>query len=251
MKTKKQNVDDISRFVLDFIEKNKDGEDLGTIVKKWNNPKNKTALKQIVNVKKTGKDPEKPKKIETAYLLYCKDIRAKTTSDNPDLNNKEIVSAMAEKWKIIKEKNNKEYKKYIEQYNKNKEDYLKRLEEYKKSKEIAEEIEETPKPIRKKKEIVQPKSKKKKEDYSSDNSEEYYERRERVRERTPESDHRTPDSDRSRTPEPPKEKNIYSGDEYEAFFKKKEKKVRKSHPELSDEEVFKKVNKKWKKQIKN
>ena len=151
MKTKKHNVDDISRFVLDFIEKNKDSEDLGTIVKKWNNPKNKTALKQIVNVKKNVKDPEKPKKIETAYLLYCKDIRLKTKTDNPELNNKEIISAMAEKWKKIKEKNNKEYRKYIELYNKNKEDYVKVLEEYKKGKEEAVEIEEPPKSNRKKK----------------------------------------------------------------------------------------------------
>jgi hypothetical protein len=282
MKTKKYNADDISKFVLDFIEKNKDEKDTAdSIIKKWSNPKTKTALKKFIKVKKSVKDSNKPKKIGSAYILFCGATRDKVKADNPGLNNKEILGKLASLWKTMKEKNNKEYKKYNDQYLKNKEEYLRKLDEYNKSLEATDEVIDDFVP-----EIKSKKEKKKKleEPKFEEESDEHVDRsvesdRSRHRDRSVESDrsrrryrhrdrsddsYRSYESDRSRRrhrerdrsvdreqPVKKTKKDIYSGEEYEAFYKKKEKKIRKSYPELSEEDIVKKINKKWKKQIKN
>jgi len=279
MKIKKYNADDISKFVLDFIEKNKDEKDTAdSIIKKWSNPKTKTALKKFIKVKKDDKDLNKPRKIGSAYILFCGANRDKIKADNPDANNKEILGKLAELWNKMKEKNNKEYKKYNEQYLKNKEEYLKKLDEYNKSLQSTEEVvddlvpEIKSKKERNKKIIVEVKS----EEESDDNRDRHRSvesrdrHRSRRRDRSVDSDrrYRSVESDRSsyesdrsrrrhrdrdRSVEPVKKtkKDIYTGEEYEAFYKKKDKKIRKSYPELSEEDIVKKINKKWKKQIKN
>ena len=292
MKTKKYNADDISKFVLDFIEKNKDEKDTAdSIIKKWSNPKTKTALKKLIKVKKDDKDLNKPKKIGSAYILFCSANRDKIKADNPGLNNKEILGKLAVLWNTMKEKNNKEYKKYNEQYSKNKEEYLKKLDEYNKRLESTEQVvdnfvpEIKSKKERKKKIIEEPKSDPESDHNSRDRDRDRERERERERDRSVDSDRsrdrrrsrrrdRSVESDRSRDryesdrssyesdrsrrrhrdrdqPVKKTKKDIYTGEEYEAFYKKKDKKIRKSYPELSEEDIVKKINKKWKKQIKN
>lgn len=47
------------------------------------------------------KDPNAPKRPNTAYILFSNEIRADTKAANPHANQKEIVTLIGQKWKAL------------------------------------------------------------------------------------------------------------------------------------------------------
>ncbi|CAG8537783.1 16688_t:CDS:2, partial [Cetraspora pellucida] len=55
------------------------------------------------------KDPNAPKRPNTAYILFSNEIRAETKADNPNANQKEIVTLIGQKWKALSREQKKVY----------------------------------------------------------------------------------------------------------------------------------------------
>jgi len=47
------------------------------------------------------KDPNAPKRPNTAYILFSNEIRAATKAENPNANQKQIVTMIGHKWKEL------------------------------------------------------------------------------------------------------------------------------------------------------
>ena len=90
-----------------------------------NNFKSKNTKKQ--------KDPKAPKKNKSSYLFYCAENRDTIKNKNPDATFGEVAKLVSAEWKKCKEKNGKEYKKYLELAKKDKERYELEWIEYKPS----------------------------------------------------------------------------------------------------------------------
>ena len=69
------------------------------------------------------KDPKAPKKYSSVYLFFCKHNREKIKKQNKDAAFGEIAKLLSTEWKKCKEKNGKEYKKYVDFAMKDKERY--------------------------------------------------------------------------------------------------------------------------------
>tara|TARA_Y100000389_G_C17422004_1_gene497279 strand:+ start:707 stop:1606 length:900 start_codon:yes stop_codon:yes gene_type:complete len=103
---------DVSKFVLKFLQEN-NNENISEL---WNKVETQKNLKKILNGKKTkNTDPEKPRKIKSAYLFYCDEYRQKLRDENPNLSFKEVTKLMGNIWSTIK-KDKEKIKKYIELY---------------------------------------------------------------------------------------------------------------------------------------
>ncbi|CAG8542715.1 3536_t:CDS:2 [Diversispora eburnea] len=59
--------------------------------------------------KPQNKDPNAPKRPNTAYILFSNEIRAETKVDNPHANQKEIVTLIGKKWKALSREQKKVY----------------------------------------------------------------------------------------------------------------------------------------------
>ena len=102
-------VDNISQFVLDFIQNNKNP----SLSDAWNSRKNQDQLFKVI--KKNNiiiKDPHKPKRGKSGYLFFCAEYREKMKNEFPELSVKEIVSKLGILWKKIKNENSPEVKKF-------------------------------------------------------------------------------------------------------------------------------------------
>jgi len=102
-------VDNISQFVLDFIQNNKNPN----LCDAWNSKKNQEQLVKII--KKNNiiiKDPQKPKRGKSGYLFFCAEYREKMKQEFPELSVKEIVSKLGILWKKLKKENSPEVKKF-------------------------------------------------------------------------------------------------------------------------------------------
>src|SRR5581483_10261974 len=53
------------------------------------------------------KDPNAPKRPNTAYILFSNEIRAETKAANPNSNQKEIVTLIGQKWKALSREDKK------------------------------------------------------------------------------------------------------------------------------------------------
>jgi hypothetical protein len=254
------------------MENNKDKN----LFEKWNSKKTKTELKKVFNSNK-NKDENKPTKCSSSYILFCKDKRNEVKNKYPDLSAKQIVGKLAELWKELKASDSKDIKKYQDLYIKDKERYLSEKIEYenylndkKKIDDVTSEVSEPkPKKTRKKKEVLENieelENLKHDVDERKNYKEKEYKTRDDDRSRDYDSDYsdrsceksryykRSYDRDRSPSSSDKKVKktvSIYDGEEYIKFFQKKEKKIKKLCPDLTDDEVTYKVNKKWKKFLK-
>ena len=78
--------------------------------------------------KKKPKDPNAPKRPQTAFFLYMNGRRAILRDKNPNKSNTEITKLIAQEWKSLKDKS-----KYQDQATKLKKEYAITLEEYKKT----------------------------------------------------------------------------------------------------------------------
>ena len=102
-------VENISQFVIDFINNNKNPN----IVEAWGSKKNQEQL--VRTIKKNNiviKDPLKPKRGKSGYLFFCAEYREKMKSENPELSVKDIVSKLGILWKQLKKENSTEVKRF-------------------------------------------------------------------------------------------------------------------------------------------
>lgn len=83
----------------------------------------KTFVKQ-----KQMKDPNRPKKPMTAYMLFCNDNRDAVRKKSPDAKLGEVSKLLAEKWGKVSEKDKKKYNEKAEE---EREKYEKEMIDYK------------------------------------------------------------------------------------------------------------------------
>jgi hypothetical protein len=123
------------------------------------------------NVKKTKTkknkvDPDKPKKPQTIFFKFSKEMRNKVKEENPDMKSEDVAVELGRLWKneVTQEEKDEykeifktemiEYKRLIEEYNTNN-NTIKQPEEV--PEEVPEEAPEEEKKVSKKKTIKQPK----------------------------------------------------------------------------------------------
>lgn len=73
------------------------------------------------------KDPNAPKKPRTGYIIFCSEQRETMKAQNPDMNTKELTSALANRWQALSDA---EKKKYTVKAEKDKERYASEMETY-------------------------------------------------------------------------------------------------------------------------
>ena len=138
------SVNHISKFVLDFIEANKNN---ANIRNDWCSDNTQKKLKKMFK-KLEPSDPLKPKRGKTSFLLFCDDYRENVIKDNPGIKGKDVPKKLAELWKDLKDNNPDLFKEYenrsLEQRNKYKENkdlYLNKItvkDETKSSQEVVD-----------------------------------------------------------------------------------------------------------------
>ena len=103
-------VENISQFVLEFIQSNNNGSDNNAeLIDNWKSKKNQEQFIKVIKKNNiTIKDPDKPKRGTSGYLYFCEVYREKLKDEYPELSVKEIVSKLGVLWKKLKEENSKE-----------------------------------------------------------------------------------------------------------------------------------------------
>jgi upstream-binding transcription factor len=102
--------------------------------------------KEMSEFKKENQDAGKSqqvKKPKSNYLFFCEENRAKVVSENPDLNPKQVMSALGDAWKTVKSEGGDRLKHYDDLATKDKERYLQQKEDSKGDE--SEEVVEKPK----------------------------------------------------------------------------------------------------------
>ena len=108
----------------------------GALVALWESEENQVKLKKTFKGKakkgkakgKKKKDPNKPKRARSAYIYFGMDKRDEVKEDNPDMNNREIMSELGKLWSEIK--GTTKVKKYVKQAAKDKKRYNAEMKEY-------------------------------------------------------------------------------------------------------------------------
>jgi hypothetical protein len=121
-------IENINKFVLDFIEINKNNENIDEI---WTSKKNQQLLLKTLkknNVKIT--DPEKPKRGKSAFLFFCEENRKKIKKKYPEMSVKEIVSKLGIDWQILKDSNSEEINRYEQMSIKDRNRYKNEMKTY-------------------------------------------------------------------------------------------------------------------------
>ena len=77
---------------------------------------------------KKGKDSNKPKKANTAWICFTQEMREKVKADNPDATTTDLTKIMSPMWKALSDS---ERQKYEDMASKDKERYEKEMVEYK------------------------------------------------------------------------------------------------------------------------
>ena len=202
----------VSKFVLDFIESNKDKN----LRELWNSKKIQKEFNTVVN--KKYKDKNKPKKCKSCYIYFCDYNRKIIEQKYPNIKNKELMTQIGLEWKEVKANRKDELKKYEDLATKDKERYMSEMDIFKKSindkKDESNDIDEKEKPKPLKPRAIKP----------------------------PVVE---PPVVEPPVVEPPvvEPDNLKKAKEY--FIKKKTKKMKKLQPELSDTDILLKANKKW------
>ncbi len=203
-------VENISQFVIDFINNNKNPN----IIEAWGSKKNQEQL--FRTIKKNNiviKDPLKPKRGKSGYLFFCAEYREKMKNENPDLSVKDIVSKLGILWKQLKLNNSPEVKRFekmsLEDRNRYKSEmdgYVPLIRKINNKKEKKEKITEDSISS-----VIENEKKKQKEE-------------EKIIKRSKK-----------------KEKD----DGYSKFMRSKRNKTKKTHPELDSEGILKYLADKW------
>jgi len=110
----------LSKHVVNFISEY-GNEDM---LKQWND--NETKFKKLFKQKDSKKVKGAPKKSKSAYMFFCDNERQVLKSENLELNNKEVITELAARWKKFKEEPKNSAK--LAEYNKLAEEDKKRYE---------------------------------------------------------------------------------------------------------------------------
>lgn len=108
-------------------------------------PKSPVASSKASRGKKAESDPNKPKMPISTYILFSLDIREKIKSENPEMDNKQIMSESGARWKAITDE---EKKPYMERVAAAKAQYAIDLEAYNASDGAAEWLIAHPKAVK-------------------------------------------------------------------------------------------------------
>ena len=108
------------KYFTDFLNSNGDEE----IQTKWND-----SIKEFKKIFNKKSKKSGPKKNKSAYNIFCAEERLKLKEEFPNLDNKEFFSKLANRWKILKEKDPKKLEEYQRQAEDDKERYLKEKED--------------------------------------------------------------------------------------------------------------------------
>jgi len=102
-------VENISQFVLEFIQSNNGSDNNAELVDNWKSKKNQEQFIKLIKKNNiTIKDPDKPKRGKSGYLYFCEVYREKLKEEYPDASVKEIVSKLGVLWKELKKQNSHE-----------------------------------------------------------------------------------------------------------------------------------------------
>lgn len=104
-------------YVQLFLESNGASE---KIIEAWNEKENQSSFSKLIKGQqkkeqnKKEKNKDEPKKPMSAYLCYCKDVdeRNKVKDRFPELDNKQLMSKLAELWKSEVSTNTEKRKKW-------------------------------------------------------------------------------------------------------------------------------------------
>ena len=202
-------VENISQFVIDFINNNKNPN----IIEAWGSKKNQEQL--FRTIKKNNiviKDPHKPKRGKSGYLFFCAEYREKMKNENPELSVKDIVSKLGILWKQLKKDNSPEVKRFEKMSLEDRNRYKSEMDGY------------VP--------LIRKINKKEKKDKKSDENittlieNEKKKEEEKIIKRSKK-----------------KEKD----DGYSKFMRSKRNKTKKTHPELDSEGILRYLAEKWEK----
>ena len=202
-------VENISQFVIDFINNNKNPN----IIEAWGSKKNQEQL--FRTIKKNNiviKDPHKPKRGKSGYLFFCAEYREKMKNENPELSVKDIVSKLGILWKQLKKDNSPEVKRFEKMSLEDRNRYKSEMNGY------------VP--------LIRKINKKEKKDKKSDENittlieNEKKKEEEKIIKRSKK-----------------KEKD----DGYSKFMRSKRNKTKKTHPELDSEGILRYIAEKWEK----
>ena len=102
-------VENISQFVLEFIQSNNVSDNNAELIDNWKSKKNQEQFIKLIKKNNiTIKDPDKPKRGKSGYLYFCEVYREKLKDEYPDSSVKEIVSKLGVLWKELKKQNSQE-----------------------------------------------------------------------------------------------------------------------------------------------
>lgn len=120
-------IENISQFVLDFLESNKNPN----ATEAWKSKKTqqsllKTIKKQNIKVK----DSNKPRRGKSAFLYYCENNRSLLKDSNPEMSVKEIVSTLGANWQKLKKENLDEVERFERMSIKDRDRYKSEMRSY-------------------------------------------------------------------------------------------------------------------------
>jgi hypothetical protein len=146
---KKTPFEMLKDFLTEFGQKVKDADDIETVLEN-NEDDYKKFIKKLSTamVKKVGKkkkDPNAPKGVRNAFILFNKDYREKMKKKNPDLKSTELLTKLGEKWREEKAKNSDIYKKYEKLSAKDKIRHKEEMDDYEPPEEFKKAGKKSPK----------------------------------------------------------------------------------------------------------
>ena len=136
-----KKLDNVSKFVLDFINTNKDA-DKDKITELWHSKSVQKEFKKNIKPKapKKVKDIQKPIRSRSAYLIFSEDFREQIKTENPGINTKTIIQRLATLWKEKKETDKELVDKYEKLSTIDKERYARELKKYNQNKNVTKDI---------------------------------------------------------------------------------------------------------------
>ena len=213
-------VENISEFVLNFIDTNNKNSNMSDI---WSSKKNQEMLRKVIKKNNiTIKDPNKPKRGKSGYLFFCAHYREKIKKENPTKTVKEIVALLGTLWQKLKDENSSEVQKFekmsIEDRNRYKTEMNTYIPLIRKINKKGDEKDAND--VDNDKKLTDEKNKKKKK-----------------------KDEETKEDEK----ELKKSKRKERDDGYSKFLRSKRNKTKKTHPELDSNGILKYLETKWSK----
>ena len=131
-----------NNFVVEFLERNStDGASTGTELKTlWMEPSNQKHVKTFLHKsEKNNKDPNAPKKPQSAYLYFCNEHRAEVKSSLVNPTAIQVTTELGKRWKALNanpKKNQKELTRFANLAKEDKKRYEDSMQTYVPSEEF-------------------------------------------------------------------------------------------------------------------